>query len=102
MSHTDGSGTPSDDTDDTDETYVTSFEPGDRPSESVVRAIATLTDESPIDLTPLYEAIEPDALDSLFDHARRSDESGRQRLTFAYAGYEVLVCDDGTVEVTPL
>lgn len=92
----------SDDTSsDGDETYVTTFEPGDRPSESVVTAIESLTDEPATELTPLYDAIEPDALDALFEHARRTDQPGRQRLTFTYAGYEIAVHGDGTLEVTP-
>ena len=84
------------------ETYLTQIEPGDRPSESVVTAIASLTDASPMELEPLYDAIEPDALDAMFDHAQETDTPGEQRLTFAYAGFEVSVTGDGSIELATL
>lgn len=44
---------------------------------------------------PLYEAIDPEALDELF-------RSGSGRVIFEYAGYEVTVESSGDVTVTPL
>lgn len=84
----------------TDEsTHVATFDPdGDRASETVVTAVAALAGTSPIELEPLYEAIEPDALDALVDHARR-DGAGTHELWFRYEGYDVGVWSDGEVRI---
>ena len=84
-----------------DGTFVTAIDPADNPSEAVVDAVATLDGVSPTELAPLYDAVEPDALDALFEHADRQGRPGDQRLCFAYAGYDVTVCGDGTVSVSP-
>ena len=84
------------------EMYVTSFEPGSRPSECVIDAVATISGVSPTELQPLYDAIEPDALDALFDPVHRPGREPPQRLTFYYADYEITVCGDATVEVRPV
>lgn len=63
------------------------------PSEAVVEAVAAASGLSPLDLPPLYRAIDPDSLDSLF----QSGADGRVR--FAYAGYDVTVDDDGRVRL---
>ena len=83
-----------------DETFVTAIDPATNPSEAVVDAVATLDGVPAIELEPLYDAVEPDALDALFEHARRTDDPGSQTLTFAYAGYQISVSGDGTIEVT--
>ena len=92
---------PRDDPSRSDETYVTAIDPDDSPSEAVVTTVAALDGVPPTELAPLYDAVEPDALDALFDHAERQDRPGDQRLCFAYAGYDVTVCGDGTVSVSP-
>lgn len=65
----------------------------ERLSEAVVRAVADAEGVDPIDLdTPLYEAIDPDALDRLFE-SQKGRPTGR--LTFSYRGYDVCVTADG-------
>jgi len=64
------------------------------PSTAIVRAVSSHTGQSVMELPPLYEAVDPDALDALF--------SGRQTLgvlTFAYAGHDVTIRTDQTVDV---
>lgn len=56
------------------------------PSRAVYSVIATLEDCSPLDLTPLGEAIDPDALDALFADGGASNE-----YSFSYCGYSVTV-----------
>lgn len=56
-----------------------------RPSEAVVLATAEQTDRNPLELPPLYESIDPDALDKA---VQRSDSC---RVTFEYADCEVTV-----------
>jgi hypothetical protein len=67
-------------------------------STTVISAVADATGAQPLDLPPLYEAINPDTLDSLF---RPTDEGGGvpDQITFTYSGYAVTVHGDGTVIV---
>lgn len=78
----------------------------ERPSEAVVAAVSdaaarrateesTRSTETP---PPLYYAIDPDALDSLFHATRRSDPT-EGRVSFDYWNFEVSVYGGGSVEV---
>jgi len=63
-------------------------------SEAVVAAVAAQEDIDPMELPPLYGAVDPDALDALF----ADDRPGR--VSFQYAGYEVTVRGRDQVTVT--
>ncbi|WP_049928981.1 HalOD1 output domain-containing protein [Halopiger goleimassiliensis] len=80
--------------------YVTTFDPdaGESASESVITAVAALSGTRPVDLPPLYEAVDPDALDSLIAHARRTD-AGTHELWFSYDGFDVSVRSDGRIRI---
>ncbi len=67
-------------------------------SERVVHAIADRKGVSPLDISsPLFDAIDPDALDRLYD-------DGRTGVTteFEYLDYLVTVGGSGRIELTPL
>ena len=66
---------------------------GDTIPGRIVRRVATATDSDPLELPPLYEAIDPDTLDSLVEGMADGE------LSFAYAGYQVSVDSVGTVSV---
>lgn len=67
------------------------------PSMQVVKAVADHEGTDPVGLVePLYDTIDPDALDALFDGP--SDRHGK--ITFRYHGYRVTVHSDGRVDVT--
>ncbi|ELY58925.1 HalOD1 output domain-containing protein [Natronolimnohabitans innermongolicus] len=68
-------------------------------SVAVVTAVATKRGVEPTDLPPLYEWIEPDALDSLFEPTRTAGPRCG-RLEFVYAGHEIVVERDETLELT--
>ena len=68
-------------------------------SETVIAAVADAKGVSPLDLDPLYDSIDPDALDQLFDHA--GGGSSITRLSFEMADCEVHVRANGEVTVTP-
>jgi len=70
------------------------------PSEKTVRQIARREGVAPVDLTPLHEVVDPDALDQLFEPAGSSTRMAGA-VTFEYHGYEVTVHADGFVEITP-
>lgn len=63
------------------------------PSETVVQAIADAEDTTPLELSPLYEAIDPDALNTLFQGRTAG------RVTFDYEGYTVTVGQNGEVTI---
>ncbi|QLK25269.1 hypothetical protein HYG81_14380 [Natrinema zhouii] len=73
----------------------------------VITAVAEREGVDPVNLEPpeyeaLYNAINPEALDSLFE----TRENGKQRTTgrveFPFCGYQVTVTSDGEVEVADL
>lgn len=85
--------------DSTKRTHTDSFDPADGPIETIVDLVAGAADRSILELTPLYDVVDPDALNALFGRGRES--SGRpQTFAFTYEGYRVTVCGDGTVTVT--
>jgi hypothetical protein len=65
----------------------------------VVDEVADAKDVPVEDLSPLYHAIEPDALDKLFSTAE--DVSSLAQVRFQYEGCTVVVSGDGTVETVP-
>lgn len=60
----------------------------ERPGEAIVRAVATATDRHPLELRPLYHAIDPDAVDALFEGSHRRIPS-EPALRFVYEGCRV-------------
>lgn len=64
------------------------------PSEAVVEAVAEAEGVDPMGLhTTLYEVIDPDALDALFQSS--SADAAAPRIEFTYHGYVVTVTGDG-------
>lgn len=61
---------------------------------AVVEAVSSTSGTPEFDLPPVYDAIDPDALDALFDGRGTSGH-----VTFRYAGYEVTVHADRPIEV---
>ncbi|PGF18216.1 hypothetical protein CP556_03690 [Natrinema sp. CBA1119] len=67
---------------------------------AVIHAVAAHRGADPIELPPLYEWIDPDSLDALFEPTRRGGPR-RGRLEFTYDGHAVAVdcADDVTISV---
>jgi hypothetical protein len=70
-------------------------------SQTVVLAVAEATDEDAMELPPLYDAIDPDALNKLFDSELLGASRVEGNVEFAYAGCDVTVRADGRVSVAP-
>ena len=68
-------------------------------SERVVDAVAEAEGVDPVALEPIYAAIEPDALDSLFAPQLAMDEvpDASAEVRFRYHGYRVRVTATGKV-----
>ncbi|WP_247730300.1 HalOD1 output domain-containing protein [Halovivax limisalsi] len=68
-------------------------------STAVVFAIAETTGTDPLELPPLYDAIDPDSLDALFASLDPESASAAQ-LSFTLAGCDVVVDGAGRVTVS--
>lgn len=65
----------------------------DRASTRVIEAVAAATDADPLDMAPLADVVDPEALDGLFSPAVEG------HVVFSYDGHEVSVFSDGRVLV---
>ena len=83
-----------------------SYEIGDDETvtQAVVEAVSTVSETPPVPasgsdeaLDPLYTAIDPEALESLFSPENAPEDA---RLEFEYHGYEIAVHGDGRLSVS--
>lgn len=65
-------------------------------SHAILKRVATETDQDVTELPPLYDVLDPDALEALFD----SWDTSTASVTFFYHGFEVTVTGDRTVTLT--
>lgn len=71
----------------------------ERVSDTVFRAISNQSDMNLMDVAPLYERIDPDALDDFFEPNCQGRVPTVASVQFDYAGYTVVVRGSGTVEL---
>jgi hypothetical protein len=76
--------------------------PGVPPSQRVIEAVAAVTGTDPSQTEPLFDAVDPDALDELF----ASTWSGRVRpstgrVTFRYGEHDVTLHAGGRIVMAP-
>ena len=70
---------------------------------TVVNRVRQHEDTEPEDLVPLYEVIDPDALNMLFSSRRDgSSRSTTGAVTFQYCGFQVTVTSEHAVDLEPL
>lgn len=67
-------------------------------SKEVIRVLSEKTGIDPVELSPLYESVDPDALDALFTPDSREPVLGTA--TFEHADHEVTISYDGEVVIT--
>lgn len=67
-------------------------------SHAVVEAVADAEGTDPLELEPLYETVDPDALDALFSGID-GEPIGEGEVSFTYHGYEVSVDSEGSVSL---
>lgn len=68
----------------------------------IVKVVAALTDTPPTELEPLYEAINPDALNQLTAFDTPTDHHQvDSHVTFTFNGCQVTVFWTGTIEIRP-
>ena len=60
------------------------------PSEVIVSAIATIEDADQTEFAPLYDVVNPSALDMLFRQTHAGTPRSNGLVSFEYAGYKVV------------
>lgn len=80
------------------ERYRVSYDPSvDDTSLAVVTAIGAASQTDPAQLPPLYDAIDPTALDTIFTGERTDCQ-----VSFRYTDFDVTVSGTGVVTCTPI
>lgn len=69
------------------------------PCTAIVETVAIAANREPTELDPLYEAVDPEALDTLIQSMETNSTVGDATVTFAFDGHEVTVHRDGRVVV---
>jgi len=69
----------------------------DRVAETIVVTLAETMGKDPLTMEPLYDVVDPNALDRLVESA-----SGQLKIEFSMADCTVTVHGDGKIVVTPL
>lgn len=69
-------------------------------SDEVVSAVAAEKEVDPLALDPLYQVIDPDAIDALYGLGSVGQGSSSVRVEFTYCGCDVVVDADGSVTVS--
>lgn len=64
----------------------------DDPSHAIITAIGSLTQTDPLELDPLYQAIDPDALNQMVSATREECH-----VSFQYADFDVTVDSTGAI-----
>jgi hypothetical protein len=71
------------------------FTYNEEPTDGIINAVAWVKGIDPIELEPLYEAVDAEALDALAE----SVDEGNVTVEFTYAGCEVRLTNEGTVTI---
>lgn len=84
--------TPTQDTPSDEEEYQYEHQTEETPIMAVISAVSDATDQSPIDMEPIADVIDPDAVDALID----TDPNTRSpvTITFPYQEYEIAVSSE--------
>jgi hypothetical protein len=88
--------------DDADESYRLRLDETEQSiSVAVVGAVAAVAETDPLELRPLRESIDPDALDDLFARTRGGLTRESGRVEFSFPDYRVVVDATGVIEIHP-
>lgn len=68
-------------------------------SRAVISAVSAVADARPVDLPPLYDVVDPEALDELFPYGDADVQPTEGSVRFSYAGFVVSVRASGEVSV---
>lgn len=69
------------------------LDPDERPSRAVIRAVASVTNTAVIDLEPLYDVVDTDHLDGVFEEASAESAVRESSVTIDYGGCRITVTE---------
>ena len=85
------------------DTYRATFDSATvEPTVTVVQAMATAEGTDHTDLEPLYETVDPEALDRICSDSSPPRRDGNRTVGFTYLGRRVTVESLGFVEISPI
>ena len=70
------------------------------PSTAVIEAIAKESGRDPTELEPLYESIDPEALDQLIRSNGANPHDHTLTVSFSFCGYAVVIQSGGLVKLS--
>lgn len=79
--------------------FVTECRTDESMGHAIQRSVAAVKDMRPSELDPLYETVEPDAIESLLGHA--DDRGTPVQIRVSVDGVTLHVYEDGVIHVTP-
>lgn len=84
------------------ETYRVSF---DSSTESVCKAIistvAVISEKEPVELPPIYSAVDPDALEALLERNVTGPQNADIHISFTFTEWDITVHSYGVIAVRP-
>ena len=81
-------------------TYRLSYDcENEPPSQALIGVVSLLEAQDDLSLDPLYERVDPIALDSLICDGRSRNDQSETTVSFTYCEYDVRVSTDGTIEI---
>ena len=75
------------------------WDSSERLSSAIIAAVASVADTEPTELEPLYDCVDPDALDALFRPLSEDRPRSHGRLSFSLDEYDVTVYGHGEIIV---
>lgn len=82
--------------------YVAEFDDGNvSPSTAIISVIAEITDQSAMDLQPLYYEVDPDALNRIARDCPSGEGHSKRSVNFAYLDFTIRLLSSGVIKVYP-
>jgi hypothetical protein len=69
------------------------------PSEKVVTKLAAAKGIDPTEVEPLFNSLDPDALDIIFENLAQGPDREQGKVEFTHAGHSITVRADGSVAI---
>lgn len=69
------------------------------PSTVLIETIADVTDRTPTEMEPLYDSVDPDALDALLKNDGTAHLAQALSISFTFEGFHVTLRSDGHLEL---
>lgn len=72
---------------------------GQRPTTELLATLDDISNEDLLDVTPLYDVIDPDAIDAMFSPGLQQEGEASIYVRFEYLNYIIILQDTGLGEI---